>query len=296
MKKLAFIGNSEPPAKLLRLFSKFTPNRSEIWGELKGVDNYKDADYFAVIDVLPDHLRSQVDERKCVFLGAHPESMHAYQDMSKFNGIKMYDCRHIFGYGEWWLKYDYDYLMGLQPPNKINDLCCIMSDANSQIYHKIRRNYIEKFCHNHPNKLNLHGRIKPWGILKEAYKGRCGSNNESADNGNDHMSGKEEVYANHKYAIEFDAIGENYFSERIFDCLLMWCMPLYWGGKNLHKYIPKESFSYLSLNSYGNDVRDVIDSNIYEKALPLIAEARQILLNKLQIWPRTHEAIFGRCV
>lgn len=297
MKKIAFVGNSEPPKRLLEIFRKFTPNKSGIWGQLQGVDNYKDADYFGVIDWLPSEIRNQVDENKCIFLGAHPETMHAYKDMSNYKGLKMYDCKNSFGFGEWWIKYDYDYLINLQPIQKTKSLTSIVSDANSQEYHRKRREYLERFCNKYSSKIDLYGRIKPWGSLINCYKGACGSldpRGSAATGGqNDHMSGKENVYETYNFAIEFDATGKHYFSERVFDCLLLWCMPIYWGGENLHLYIPKESFMYLDINGDGSDFINKLDKNLYEKSLPYIAEARNLLLNKYHIWARCHEAIFG---
>ena len=299
MKNIAFIGNSESPQKLLELFKKFTPARSGDWGSLHGVDNYLDADYFGVIDYIPNEIKNQIDETKCVFLGGHPESMQSWHDMSNYKGIRMYDCINEFGFGEWWLNYDYDYLKNLQPPTKTKNLGCIMSNADSQNYHKLRLNWLQRFTDKPNLDFDLHGRLVPrTENMKKYYKGECGSmdaRGSASSGGNDHMSGKEDVYSNHKYMIEFDAVGENYFSERVFDCLLMWCMPIYWGGKNLHKYLPKESFKYLNIEGAGEDVLAIVNSDLYEKALPYIKKAREILLDELQIWARIHKAIFGGC-
>lgn len=290
MKNIAFIGNSESPAKLLELFRPFTPGCSGVWGQLKGVPHYKEADYFAVIDYLPPGLG--VDESKCIFLGAHPETMQAYKNMDNYKGFKMYDCKNTFGFGEWWLKYDYDYLTALKPMTKPKNLACIMSDANSQSYHTKRRDYLEKFCNNYGKEIDVYGRIKPWGSIIPSYKSHCGSANPGAE-ANDHMSGKESVYETYKYALEFDATGKYYFSERIFDCLLLWCMPVYWGGESLHTFIPGESFKYLNIDGDGTDVIAALHSDLYEKSLPAISKARDLLLNKYHVWARTHEAIFG---
>lgn len=294
MKKLAFIGNSEPPSVLLELFRKMTPKRSGIWKNLQGVDNYADADYFAVIDWLPPHLG--IDESKCIFLGAHPETMQAYRDMSGYKGLKMYDCKYTFGFGEWWIKYDYDYLSNLKPEmSKSKKLGAIVSNANSQAYHKKRLTWLEEFTKSNID-FNLYGRIIPTSPnMLKYYRGPCGSMDARgavSANGNDHMSGKEQVYENHEYMIEFDATGENYFSERIFDCLLLWSVPIYWGGSNLHKYIPSKSFIYLDIDKYNLDMLNFEDEG-YLNRLPYIAQARNLLLNKYQIWPRVHEAIFG---
>jgi hypothetical protein len=296
MKNLAFIGNGEPPEKLLEIFRKMTPGRSGVWGQLKGVDNYKDADFFAVIDYLPVHLRNVVDESKCVFLGAHPETMSAYRNMDGYKGLKMYDCKKTLGFLEYWLKFDYDYLKDLKPPIKTKTLVCIMSDANSQPYHKIRRAWLEKFCDKYGNKIDVYGRINPWGSIVSSFKGPCGSKDPrgaAVSGGNDHMSGKEEIYEQYRFAIEFDAPGDNYFSERLADAFLMWCFPIYWGGKSLYKYFSIGCYNYLDENKFGEDVIDIIDEECYLRALPYISEARDLILDKYQIWARVHEAIFG---
>ncbi len=296
MKKLAFIGNSEPPAKLLELFRKMTPGQSGIWGQLQGVDNYEEADYFAVIDYLPNHLIGKIDESKCVFLGAHPETMSAYRNMDCYNGLRMYDCKKEFGFGEYWIKYDYDYLTALQPIQKTKQLGCIMSDARTQSYHRARLEWLERYT-NQANigEFDLHGRIVPFtDNMKKYYKGACGSydpRGAAASGGNNHMIGKEEVYESHKFMVEFDAPGANYFSERVFDCLLLWAVPIYWGGR-LRGHLPHQSFIELDINGNGQELARVDD---YDMRVKYIAEARDLLLNQYQIWPRVHHAIFNTC-
>lgn len=302
MDKLAFVGNSESPSKLLELFRKQTPGRSGVWGELTGIDNYEEAEYFAVIDRIPNNLRSVVKEDKCVFLGAHPETMQAYQDMSSFKGIKMYDLKHTFGFLEWWIKYDYDFLSKLEAPKKLQNLCAIISNANTQSYHKARLSWVSTFCKKQDLDFNLYGRLNPnitsnvVGITKY-YKGPCGSLDARgfAVSGNDHMSGKEDVLFPHRYIVEFDATGENYFSERVADDMLLWCMPIYWGGSNVHKYLPENSFRYFDINGSGEDVLKIINSNFYDEHIEDLSRARRILLDELQIWPRVHQAIYGKC-
>ncbi len=295
MDTISFIGNGESPEKLLDLFKKQTPGCKGIWGNLKGEPHYNTT-YHAVIDRIPNDLRSKVKEDKCVFLGAHPETMQAYQDMSSFKGIKMYDLKHTVGFLEWWIKYDYDQLKALQAPKKTELLCAIVSNANTQDYHKKRLEFLERFCNN-TKEFNLYGRIVPTGSMKKFYRGPCGSLDARgfAVSGNDHMSGKEEVLLAHKYIAEFDATGENYFSERVLDDILLWCMPIYWGGRGMEKFLPKDCFLDLNIHKSGDDVNAYIHNNFYENNLKALAEARTLLLDKLQLWPRIHEAIYGTC-
>lgn len=306
MKKLAFVGNGEPPSKLLEIFKKLTPGESGVWGELQGIDNYEDADYFMVIDCIPQGLRKQVDETKCVFLGAHPKSLHGYRDMSTYKGIAMFDADKRVGFIESWNNCTYDYLKALQPPKKTKKLICIMSDSASDISHTIRRNWLKKFTDKISTMpeidFELWGRINPFTPnMKKYYKGTCGSydpRGASASGGNDHMSGKEPVLMEAKYVLDFDNISKSgaYFSERIFDDITLWAMPIYYnGGGMLHTYIGENSFRYLNIDGDGSDVIEIINSSFYEDNIESLAKARQILLDELQLWPRTHMGIFGRC-
>jgi hypothetical protein len=219
--------------------------------------------------------------------------------MSNYRGLKMYDCKHTLGFLEFWLKYDYDYLSNLKPMTKTKKLGAILSNADTQKYHRDRLEWLKRFTDSSPVDFNLHGRIIPsTENMKKYYRGVCGSwdpRGAASSGGNDHMSGKEEVLAEHEFMLEFDATGENYFSERIADCLLMWASPIYYGGRNLHKYLPPECFSYLDINGNGDDVKAIMNSNLYQSKLQYISEARDLLLNKYQIWPRVHEGIFGVC-
>ena len=301
MTKIAFIGNSEPPDRLLAIFRKMTPNSSGIWGQLEGVDAYEKADLYVVIDYLPNDLKGVIPEGKCVFIGAHPETMCAYHSQVKYKGFKMLDIANGPGFCEWWLNLDYTYLSNLQPPTKVKELACVMSDADSQFYHKARREHLAKFVLENASKIgfNLYGRITPFTEpMKQYYRGPCGSNNPSgafSSGGNDHMSGKEEVLRDHKYTLEYDCTGEHYISERFFDDLLLWSRPIYWGGKGAEKYLPENSFDKLNIAGDGSDVIEFIKNNTYEKYLPEMKEARRILLNELNLWPRIHKGIFGVC-
>lgn len=292
MSKLAFIGNNEKPQVLLDTFRKMTPGRSGIWGDLQGTGVIEDADYFAVIDRLPLEYKGSVSEKKCVFLGAHPETLRYYQDMSSFDALAKFDCRHTLGFIEWWISYDYDYLSKLPPIPKTKLLGAIVSNASSDSSHQVRKDYLERLCTENSGMLDLYGRIVPFGSLISHYKGLCG--NQSKGHDGDYWSGKEPVYEQYKYMLEFDNIGENYFSERLLDCMLLWAMPIYWGGKGPHQFLPINSFRYLDINGAGDDVKEIINSRFYEEHIQDLVVARFKLLNEIQVWPKVHKAIFGR--
>lgn len=294
MKNIAFIGNSEPPSRLLEIFKKQTPNSSGVWGQLRGVNNYKDADYYMAIDEVPGNLN--IDMSRCIILGTHPETSKCYRYTGNINCFKRTDINDTIGMLEWWINFDYDYLKALKPPTKSKTLGCIMSNANSDPAHVTRKNWLRRFTQKNDLDFNLHGRIIPsTPQMQRYYRGICGSydpRGAAASGGNNHMIGKENVYLDHKYMLEFDTVGRAYFSERILDCMLLWAMPLYWGG-NLHSYLPQNSYRYIDINGSGDDVLKITQSSFYEDHLNELAKAREILLDELQLWPRIHHIIFG---
>jgi len=225
--------------------------------------------------------------------------MSAYHSQAKYKGFKNLDIVNGIGFTEWWINLDYTYLSNLQPPLKTKQLACIMSDSNCQTYHTARRDHLSRFIDTNADKVefNLHGRIIPFTEkMKQYYRGVCGSYDPSgafSSNGNDHMSGKEQVLSEHKYILEYDCTGEHYMSERLFDDLLLYSLPIYFGGKGAEKYLPKGSVFQLDINGNGSDFIDLLNDDLYEISLPAIIEARDIILNKLQLWATIHKAIFG---
>lgn len=287
--KICFLGNSETPANLLKIFSKMTPQRNGKWGQLEGTGNIEEADYFITIDRIPKEYKGRIPENKTIFLGAHPETLPGYSNMNSFNAFAKFDCKKEIGFLEWWINYDYDYLSNLNPMKKTKLLGTIVSNVNIDKSHTLRRQYLERFCNTYPNQLDIYGRIIPWGALIPHYKGICGQMSKQGD----YWSGKESVYEQYKYMLEFDNIGKYYFSERILDSMLLWAMPIYWGGQGLHLILSENSFRYLDINGNGKDIVEIINSNFYEEHLDDLARARDILLNEQQIWAKVHHTIFG---
>lgn len=98
--------------------------------------------------------------------------------------------------------------------------------------------------------------------------------------------------------IENDALGDQYVSEKIWDALLCWCLPLYYGSRAVNRLIPAGSFIRLpDLEDAGvQTVREAIEStDVWERSLPAIAEARRRVLEELNIiqWFKRESASAG---
>ncbi|CAD5923775.1 hypothetical protein PCC9214_00832 [Planktothrix tepida] len=87
-------------------------------------------------------------------------------------------------------------------------------------------------------------------------------------------------------AIENYADNDWYVSEKLWDSLLAWCLPIYYGGPAADRLLPPGSFLRLpSLDEQGvSYIQEVISSpDAWFEAQAAIAEARQIILHKLNL-------------
>lgn len=87
-------------------------------------------------------------------------------------------------------------------------------------------------------------------------------------------------------AIENYAQSRWYISEKLWDPLLAWCLPIYYGGADAEKLLPPKSFLRLpSLDQKGVDyLREVTSSlDAWHEAKEAIAEARQVILYELNL-------------
>lgn len=87
-------------------------------------------------------------------------------------------------------------------------------------------------------------------------------------------------------AIENYADNDLYVSEKLWDSLLSWCLPIYYGGSAADKLLPEGSFLRLpSMDQKGIAyIKEVTSSlDAWYEAKDKIAEARQIILHKLNL-------------
>ena len=81
--------------------------------------------------------------------------------------------------------------------------------------------------------------------------------------------------------------GPYYWTEKLADCFLAWTMPIYFGCTNLADYFPPES--YVSIDIRDQDaperVRETIASDLWLRNRDAIAESRERVLERFQLFP-----------
>jgi hypothetical protein len=93
----------------------------------------------------------------------------------------------------------------------------------------------------------------------------------------------------YKYSIAIENYSCNdYWTEKIADCFLSWTIPVYWGAKNILSYFPANSMLLIDPNNKElslKTIRNAIDNDYYNKNLQALSEARELVLNKYQLFP-----------
>ena len=170
----------------------------------------------------------------------------------------------------WYVNASFRDLDELPPPPKTKNCSWITSGINRTENHRKRLAFLKQI-QDSPLTVDVYGRDLPsW-----------------CDNGgrlNNKLHGMAPYYYN--LAIENYADNDWYVSEKLWDALLAWCLPIYFGGPAADKLLPPGSFLRLpSMDEKGLQyIQEVTaTADAWYEAKEAIAEARQIILHKLNL-------------
>ncbi len=80
----------------------------------------------------------------------------------------------------------------------------------------------------------------------------------------------------------------DYWTEKLADAYLGGALPFYWGCTNIEKYFPAGAFVRIDIERPGEAIRiihETMERNTYEIARPALAEARNLVLNRYNLFP-----------
>ena len=170
----------------------------------------------------------------------------------------------------WYISNSFRELNEMTPPEKVKSCSWITSGISRTANHRQRLDFLRLLQDNGLN-FDLYGRDLPVWALSA---GRVGA--------------KWHAMAPYYYnlAIENYADNDLYVSEKLWDALLAWCLPIYYGGPAADRLLPPGSFLRLpSLDEKGlSYIQEVMATpDAWHEAISAIAEARQIILHKLNL-------------
>lgn len=91
--------------------------------------------------------------------------------------------------------------------------------------------------------------------------------------------------------IENDRL-DNWFTEKIVDCLVTGTIPIYWGCNNIDKYFNTKGFiEFKNINHFKESVLPILNEDTYKNMLPFINENFNLALNYVNFWGRVESII-----
>tara|TARA_B100001113_G_C20996842_1_gene573154 strand:+ start:59 stop:940 length:882 start_codon:yes stop_codon:yes gene_type:complete len=286
MKKIYFAPNwGLTSEQMIDDYVKQTPENTGRWNDIVVVSDPVEAEYLIIQDQCDASVLSYFDEDKRLYFSREAMdsvSINSYPNTKKFS----YWDDTGFLWTKWWypnkssggINKTYDELTkeDTNPYDKNKLLSCVQSDKTVTEGHILRYNFLVDFMDKSPELLDLYGSINF-------------SNKDLKDN--------DKFYAlsNYKYCLAFDNQDtiKNFFGTQFTDSILYWTIPIYWGGAELDRFFPKNSFIQIDIRKSNelDRVIDIIKNDDYEFRLPALKEARELILNKYNMWPMIDEIL-----
>ena len=267
-----------------KFISRATPNGSRIWGDCEfTIDPISKCDYCIFlnnnntgdveIECPPENIWMFVQEPYQPGLNDWVKERHQYfgkvfTHLPMDNSGKYIPSQTCL---PWHIGRTYDELVAEKhPPHKDKLLSAIVGSSVFLPGHKKRYDFIKKAKISDIG-LDLFGKgIKPI---------------------QDKLEGLEDYLFS--FAIENNS-NPDMWTEKLADCYLTWAMPIYYGCTNLEKYFPKESFIQININSPKTSLeslKEKLSRDFWESSLASIQEARELVLNKYQLFPFLAEEV-----
>jgi hypothetical protein len=283
-----------------------TPNRFGIWGNIQMQASAPNPDFMLLYQFdfpkkqqpkysLLDKLRGKpqkpvismssrlrgVPKERVIYLLREPPLDEVVEKNKRYYQVAQDYCGYISGPDDfapvpdympaiWYIGNSFRELNEMPVPEKIAPCSWITSGIDRTANHRQRLQFLESL-QNSEIKFDLYGRNLP------AWSKSSGE-----------LGGKWHGMSPYYYNLAIENYAENswYVSEKLWDALLAWCLPIYYGGPAADKLLPPGSFLRLpSLDEKGIAyIREVTATpDAWYAAKDAIAEARQIILHKLNL-------------
>lgn len=253
-----------------------TPGGKKIWGNVEfTTDNIMEFDYLVVLNSSKKEVIFKCRKNGKFLLSQEPpvdgyewhKKLFEYFDKVYTSwDVNAPNIVHGHGCLPWHIDKTYDELKHL-PPNdgliKQNKISWITSNSRQKPGHILRMDFKDQIA----------------GLLDFDLYGR----------GFREIDDKFQVIYPYKYSFALENTScDHYWTEKIADCFLSWTVPIYFGCKNITDYFPKNSMIQIDPAKPQKAIEKIqraIDEGFWEKNLSNLQEARDLVLNKYQLFP-----------
>ena len=282
MHKIYFASNwGQSSIEITNFYKRQSPYGLGEWGSIKSVENINESDFVIVLDDTTEHIPS---DKKIIFLGREPNYVRNRSASDKWKSsynFLHHEFNNCWLAQTWWVDMNYETLNDT-PPIKTKNLSVIDSGKVTVPGHHDRIKTINKMIIDYPYDIDVYGKITN------------GQPNHPAICSELPHKDKRNGLLDYRYSLVIEnGSTDYYFSEKISDSIMCWTMPIYYGCKQIHKFLPKGSYINIDIKSADvtKTIKDIIDSNYAEENIENLKEARTLIMNKYNIWPTIEKAI-----
>lgn len=311
--------------EFLNLIKKQSYDGNCRWNTIEAVTDFSKADYHIALN------KPTLQNSKTLLFSMEPPCLLPERYWENIDVVSKFPVSEFYKPQHWWVGKSYQELKSMEPLDKNKGLSWITTDKGKNVnallnafrsrllereYKKFEykslpllTNLVERGFYgsgmleslnnlvlNHPTDGHLL-RMEFFDRLTRRYPGFVdvyGRGDFSGEYYKGVVNDKWDGLAPYRYSLAIENYkGKNYFTEKISDALLAWCMPIYWGCTNLPEFLPEDSYVWIDIEGEGapEKVKDVVESRRREENLDAIAEARDRILHKYQIWPTVNRAV-----
>lgn len=273
-------------AQMLDDYRHQSPGNSGVWNSISATLNPEEADFLIIQDLCDFDLWSMFKPEQRLYFSREaltPRVIDKYPDDL---------CEHFSfwdGTGMLWVKWwypnkfsgginmTYDQLKRLDPVKKTESLSGILSGKTLCEGHHLRNTFVAKFKESYSD-FHLYGRTPHANrTLQE----------------DDKSSG----ILDYKYHLAFDNQDTivDFFGTCMTDAVLLWSLPIFWGGGDVNKYFPEGACVKFDVRDEKevNRIIDFIENDDYESHLDDLAEARDLILDNYNMWAVIEDSILS---
>ncbi len=248
-----------------------TPNESMRWSKFQFTEDAVAAcDFLVILDQPRENIKTSVPPNRIIHVSLEPPNeIASYRQFGnkkvavRFGQISNKQISFSHGALPWHIDVNYDTLRNTswEDLNKTDEMVWVTSNLHTSSGHFLRMQVVAQLRNSF---VKIYGRgIQP-------------------------INDKYAVFKSAKYVIAFENYAhKGYWTEKITDAYLSYCLPIYFGATDIDQYF--HPLSYVKLNPRSKtllgDLEAVIKQNLWEERLPYIIEARTAVLEKHQLFP-----------
>jgi len=263
---------------LLEQFRYLTPHNSGIWKNIKGVEDITKADYYVVLEEFNKGFLNNFDMSKVIYFQAEPFGLRKKCFAKKFKDTfyRYFDYNNYYFPPFWSTRIPYDNLYAEEYPDKSKNFSCIMSTKNNSrfIGYQKRIDFLQQI-EIITNDIDIYGR----GREKElSYKDTC----------------PRLAYIDYKYTLSCENCSMNgHATDRIYDSIVNWCVPIYWGMKDIERLcLPSEAYRLIDIEKDDpSKVLDYVSEPIDKVTHEALCFSKHHIMDNLNFWNKIYEVL-----